>query len=196
MRWFKTVILAIRLVKSNPVYLLIQPGVQHLPFIALRFLGQTWISTGVFFFLLWTVAMMIMLCLQHWRQQSYRRETLGWRNGGVAIEKLSISALRLNWAVTEWECGCDKSERLPLRNKQASSPAVWNHRRPKVCMKDFQSWSRALFDGLLADTNSFICGWRFRKIQSDYSSFRSSKITNSKVWLRHTLGKVELSPLS
>lgn len=53
-----------------------------------------------------------------------------------------------------------------------------------------------VFDGLLADTNSFICGWRFRKIQSDSSPFRSSKITNSKVSLRQTLGKVELSPLS
>lgn len=83
------------------------------------------------------------VCLQHWRQQSYRRETVGWRNGGVAIEKLSICALRLNWAVTEWECGCDKTERLPLRNKRASSPAVWSRRRPKVCMKDFLSRSRA-----------------------------------------------------
>lgn len=53
-----------------------------------------------------------------------------------------------------------------------------------------------VFDGLLADTNSFICGWRFRKIQSDSSPFRSSKITNNKVSLRQTLGKVELSPLS
>lgn len=48
MRQFKTVILATRLVKSKPVYLWKQLGVQHLPFIALRFLGQTWIPTGVF----------------------------------------------------------------------------------------------------------------------------------------------------
>ncbi len=44
----------------------------------------------------------------------------------------------------------------------------WNHKRSEVCIQDFQSRSRVPFNGLLAETNEFICCWRFRKIQSGF----------------------------
>lgn len=92
-----------------------------------------------------------------------------------------------------------QTELLPLGNKQASHPRVWNPRHTKVSIQDFQSRSKALFDGLLADANSFLCCWRFWKIQSGFFFFPFLEvftITDSKVWLRHTLHKVKLSPLS
>lgn len=78
-----------------------------------------------------------------------------------------------------------QTELLPFRNKQASSGSLKSQKAWSL-HTDYPSWSRAMFGGLLVDTNLYAAG-DFSKSNQAFPSFRSLKVKLKKSWTVQTV---------
>lgn len=111
----------------------------------------------------------------------------GWK-----YQKL-ILKIKLSWKwMWLWQ-----TELLPFRNKQASSGSLKSQTAWSL-HTDYPSWSRAMFGGLLVDTNLYAAG-DFSKSNQAFPSFRSSKVKLKKSWTVQTVAvrtfSIRLFPL-